>query len=150
MKQAEFFEKILSKPRYSPGYYRVSYYGGGFPSFLSNMTFIHRGKRLEQIIDFTNRIRQLFPNAKQLSTLNAPGPEVRESAGQYLQINAVNPVFDPRDRFINKRVSEKILSYWKSNELDQFYFSRPVSKTQDITVIFNITQPLTQGTVFSG
>ena len=65
-----------------PGYYRVSYYGNGFPSFLSNKTFIYRGEEYEMLGEFSSRIRELFPNAKVLTTLNPPSNEILESAGK--------------------------------------------------------------------
>lgn len=80
--QAELYDKIQSETRHTPAYYRVSYYGNGFPSFLSNKTFIYRGKEYEMLGDFSSRIRELFPNAKLLTTLNPPTQDILESAGQ--------------------------------------------------------------------
>lgn len=34
------------------------------------------------LADFSSRIKELFPNAKELTTLNPAGPEILESAGQ--------------------------------------------------------------------
>lgn len=76
------YDKIRTETRHAPGYYRVSYYGNGFPSFLSNKTFIYRGKEYEMLGEFSSRIRELFPHAKVLTTLNAPSQEILESAGK--------------------------------------------------------------------
>lgn len=51
-----------------------------------------------------------------------------------LQVNSVNPVFEPHSRFIGRVVSEQILRYWRSNEVDKFSFSRPLMHTNNITV----------------
>ncbi|KAF6017550.1 mbc [Bugula neritina] len=134
-KQADQYNKIQSETRHPPNYYRVSYYGNGFPAFLSNKTFIYRGKEYEMLGEFSSRIREVFPNAKVLSTLNPPNHEILESAGKFLQINAVNPVFKPQPQFVGKTVSEQILKYWKSNEVDMFTYSRPLNpkKTGEIS-----------------
>lgn len=87
-KQADFYTKILTETRHPPGYYRVSYYGNGFPSFLSNKTFVYRGKEYEMLADFSMRIKEQFPNAKELTTLNPAGQEILESAGQCILIYA--------------------------------------------------------------
>ncbi|XP_067937845.1 dedicator of cytokinesis protein 1-like [Watersipora subatra] len=131
-KQAEFYNKIQNETRHPPAYYRVSYYGNGFPSFLSNKTFVHRGREFEMLADFSVRVREPYPDAKVLTTLNNPNHEILESAGQFLQMNAVNPVFEPLQQFVGKNVSEQILKYWKFNEVDRFTYSRPLKKTDDI------------------
>ena len=49
-------------------------------------------------------------------------------------MNAVDPLFEPQAQFVGKTVSEQILKYWKANEVDRFTYSRPLKKTDDITV----------------
>lgn len=49
-------------------------------------------------------------------------------------MNAVDPVYEPQRHFIGKNVSERILKYWKSNEIEKFTYSRPLAHTDQITV----------------
>jgi len=35
-KMSQFYDNIMKQVRPKPGYYRVGYYGKGFPSFLQN------------------------------------------------------------------------------------------------------------------
>ena len=51
-----------------------------------------------------------------------------------LQMNAVDPVYEPQRHFIGKNVSEQILKYWKHNEVEKFTFSRPLAHTAEIKV----------------
>ena len=81
-RNADLLDRILSQHRSEAEYFRVSFYGLDFASFLQNSTFIFRGLEFEKISDFTLRIRQEFPNA-QLLTKNIPSDEsITESYSQ--------------------------------------------------------------------
>eukprot|EP00105_Crassostrea_gigas_P042991 XP_019927139.1 PREDICTED: dedicator of cytokinesis protein 1 isoform X1 [Crassostrea gigas] len=128
-RQAELFACIIRELRPDPEYFRVGYYGRGFPSFLQNKVFIYRGKEYERLTDFNSRMQTLFPNAELLKSLSPPSSEVKESDKQYLQINAVTPVLELQDRFLNKCVNEKILKYYSVNEVQKFTFSRRIDES---------------------
>ncbi|XP_052772351.1 dedicator of cytokinesis protein 1-like isoform X4 [Mya arenaria] len=127
-KQASLFENIMREMRPDPEYFRVGYYGMGFPSFLQNKVLIYRGKEYERLQDFSGRMQTLFPNAELMKTLNAPSEELKESHKQYLQVNAVTPVMELNPKFDKADISEKILKYYQVNVVRMFTFSRRIDE----------------------
>lgn len=131
---ASLYEAMLRTQRSHPGYFRVIYHGKGFPELLTRATYgyIYRGNEYEQLSDFKDRLLDEWPNAEVLPKLDPPGPEITESDGQYLQINAVEPVMcDKMKRLSGKPVSEQILQYYKYNNVEKFEFSRPVYRHEE-------------------
>lgn len=125
-RMSEFYEKIIKQIRPEPEYFRVAYYGRGFPAFLQNKVFIYRGKEYERLSDFSNRTLNQLPNAELMSKLTPPGEEILESPHQYVQINKVDPVMDDkRQRLSGKLINEQILKYYRVNDVQIFRFSRP-------------------------
>ncbi|XP_012940011.1 dedicator of cytokinesis protein 1 isoform X2 [Aplysia californica] len=123
-RQAELYDCILKQVRPEPEYFRVGYFGQGFPSFLQNKVFIYRGKEYERLADFNTRMQTLFPHAELMRTLDPPSDEVLNSRRQFLQINAVTPVMELKERFLNRNINEQILKYYRVNGVEQFTFSR--------------------------
>ncbi len=114
--------------RPEPEYFRVAFYGRGFPAFLQNKTFVYRGKSYEKLGDFQNRMLDQFPNAELMKTMKAPSEEDKEAPVQLLQVNKVDPVMDERPMFRNKTIAPQIVSYYKVNEVNRFFYSRPYHK----------------------
>lgn len=81
-RMALFYEDIMKKVRAEPEYFRVAYYGRGFPPFLQNKVFICRGKEYERLADFCSRTLNEFPHAELMSKLTPPGDEILKSDGQ--------------------------------------------------------------------
>ncbi|KAK3597762.1 hypothetical protein CHS0354_006119 [Potamilus streckersoni] len=136
-RQAELYRCIIHDMRPDPEYFRVGYFGLGFPSFLQNKVFIYRGKEYERLQDFNARMQSLFPNAELMKTLAHPSKDIQESQKQYLQINAVTPVMEMQPRFLNKQISEKILKYYNFNEVQLFTYSRPIDEGKgDLTTMW--------------
>lgn len=79
---AVFYDDIMKKARAEPEYFRVGYFGKGFPKFLSNKVFIYRGKEYERLADFNARILNEFPKAELLNKLTQPGEEIVGSSKQ--------------------------------------------------------------------
>ncbi|XP_076471351.1 dedicator of cytokinesis protein 1-like isoform X3 [Babylonia areolata] len=123
-RQADLYDCILKMMRPEPEYFRVGYFGQGFPSFLQNKVFIYRGKAYERLADFNGRMQILFPNAELMRTLDHPTEDLLSSHEQYLQINAVSPVMRLKPHFEDKSISEQILKYYRVNEVDMFTYSR--------------------------
>ncbi|CAH2059705.1 unnamed protein product, partial [Iphiclides podalirius] len=130
---ARLYEAMLRTPRSPPGYFRVRYLGAGFPEHLRvPHGFVYRGNEYEQLQDFKERLLDEWPDAEVLNKLDPPGEEITESEGQYLQINAVEPVMgDKLKRLSGKPVAEQILQYYKYNDVDKFVFSRPFHKPEE-------------------
>ncbi|XP_076317091.1 dedicator of cytokinesis protein myoblast city isoform X3 [Tachypleus tridentatus] len=125
---ATFYDNIMKQVRPEPEYFRVAYFGRGFPAFLQNKVFVYRGKEYERLSDFSNRLLNQFPNAQIMNKLDSPGEEISESTLQYLQINKIDPVMHEQDRFHGKLVHDQILKYYKVNEVQKFTYSRPVRR----------------------
>ena len=128
---AGFYQKIMSEIRPTPEYFRVSFYGRGFPAIRQNKTFVYRGKGFERLPEFQARILDQFPNAKLMTSLQPPTDEEKNQPIQLLQINHVTPIMEDHERFRGRcEVHQKILSHYKVNEVNKFFFSRPYSKSK--------------------
>lgn len=126
---AVFYDEIMKQLRPESEYFRVGYYGRGYPSFLQNKVFVYRGKGYEKLADFTGKIMNAFPKAERISTLDEPGEDVKGSDKQYIQVNKVIPVMDEKtQRFSGKPVSQQIVNYYKTNHIKRFQFSRPFTR----------------------
>ena len=127
-RMAVFYDNIIKQARPEPEYFRVAYYGRGFPAFLQNKTFVYRGKEYERLSEFSGRLLNQFPNAQLMTKLDPPGEEIMDSNEQFLQINKVDPIMQEMDKFRGKSVHEQILRYYKVNEIKKFTYSRPLRK----------------------
>ncbi|XP_075145511.1 dedicator of cytokinesis protein myoblast city isoform X3 [Haematobia irritans] len=125
-KMALFFEKILKEMRHTSEYFRVCFYGKGFPRFLQNKMYIFRGKEYERLSDFSTRILVQHPQAELMHTLETPGNDITQGEGQYIQINKVEPIMDEAfAKFNDKIISNEIIKYFANNNVQKFKFSRP-------------------------
>ncbi|KAM8886809.1 dedicator of cytokinesis protein 5 isoform 2-T2 [Spinachia spinachia] len=127
-KQAQFYQNIMHVMRPQPEYFAVGYYGLGFPSFLRNKMFIYRGKEYEWLEDFSLKLLSQFPNAVRMTSTAPAGDDISNSSGQYIQCFTVRPVLTVPLQFKDKGVPEQILNYYRTNEVDQFKYSRPFRK----------------------
>nr|XP_013809071.1 PREDICTED: dedicator of cytokinesis protein 2 [Apteryx mantelli mantelli] len=128
IQQAKFYENIMKILRPKPDYFAVGYYGQGFPTFLRNKVFIYRGKEYERREDFQAQLMSQFPSVEEMTTTSAPGEDVKNSPGQYIQCFTVQPVLEEQPRFKNKAVPDQIINFYKSNNVQRFHYSRPVRK----------------------
>ncbi|XP_004537877.1 dedicator of cytokinesis protein 1 isoform X3 [Ceratitis capitata] len=125
VKMSQFFEKILKEFRHTSEYFRVCFYGLGFPRFLQNEAFIFRGENYERLSDFCSRILAQHPQAELMQTLEVPGEDITQADGQFIQVNKVEPVMNENfTKFDGKMVSSEIVKYFTSNNVQQFQFSR--------------------------
>uniref|UniRef100_A0A8C8G930 Dedicator of cytokinesis 2 n=1 Tax=Oncorhynchus tshawytscha TaxID=74940 RepID=A0A8C8G930_ONCTS len=128
LQQARFYENIMTILRPKPDYFAVGYYGQGYPPFLRNKVFIHRGKEYERRDDFQNQLMSQFPSAVRLNITTMPGDDVRLSPLQYIQCFTVQPVLEIPSRLKSKPVPDQIINFYKSNYVQRFHYSRPVRK----------------------
>jgi hypothetical protein len=134
LQMSEFYKKILTEMRHDSEYFRISFYGLGFPELLRNKTFIYRGKEYEQLSSFSSRILNQHPRAEILQTLEKPTPEIINGEGQYIQINKVEPIANEKNRKLQdisqtRNIPQSIVKYYKTNIVDEFKFSRPFRDT---------------------
>nr|CAD7428798.1 unnamed protein product [Timema monikensis] len=122
-RMSQFYDSIMKQIRPEPEYFRVAFYGRGFPAYK---VFVYRGKEYERLSDFCSRTLNQLPNAELMSKLTPPGEDVTESQHQYVQINKVDPLMDERkQRLSGKPVNDQILRYHRVNDVQKFRFSRP-------------------------
>uniref|UniRef100_A0A3P8YM38 Dedicator of cytokinesis 2 n=1 Tax=Esox lucius TaxID=8010 RepID=A0A3P8YM38_ESOLU len=126
--QAKFYESIMKILRPKPDYFAVGYYGQGYPPFLRNKVFIHRGKEYERREDFQNQLMSQFPSAVRLNITTMPGDDIMLSPLQYIQCFTVQPVLEIPPRLKNKPVPDQIINFYKSNYVQRFHYSRPVRR----------------------
>ncbi|KAI4899910.1 hypothetical protein NFI96_019488, partial [Prochilodus magdalenae] len=141
--QAKFYENIMKILRPKPDYFAVGYYGCGFPQFLRNKVFIHRGKEYERREDFQSQLMSQFPSAVRLNTTTMPGDDIKNSPLQCIlnydstsicailhniQCFTVQPVLEIPPHLRNKPVPDQIINFYKSNYVQRFQYSRPVRK----------------------
>lgn len=77
-----FYENIMKKHRVEPVYYRISYYGRGFPFYLQNKIIIYKGKEFERRSDVIQNILVSFPDSIIKENLTKPGLEITDSPKQ--------------------------------------------------------------------
>lgn len=123
-KQATFYDNIMKQNRGEPCYFRVAYYGLGFPAFLQNTAYVYRGSNWERLSDFSANIQNLYPNAKLLNTLSAPDDTIKFSDKQYLQVNAVTPIMKLPPQLEKRKVHEQITKYYQVNQVQTFMYAR--------------------------
>uniref|UniRef100_A0A8C2GEJ1 Dedicator of cytokinesis 2 n=1 Tax=Cyprinus carpio TaxID=7962 RepID=A0A8C2GEJ1_CYPCA len=126
--QAKFYESIMKILRPKPDYFAVGYYGSGFPQFLRNKVFIHRGKEYERREDFQSQLMSQFPSAVRLNITTMPGDDIKNSNMQYIQCFTVQPVLEIPPRLKNKPVPDQIINFYKSNYVQRFQYSRPIRR----------------------
>eukprot|EP00003_Mantamonas_plastica_P030978 TRINITY_DN7864_c0_g1_i4.p1 TRINITY_DN7864_c0_g1~~TRINITY_DN7864_c0_g1_i4.p1 ORF type:complete len:246 (-),score=76.30 TRINITY_DN7864_c0_g1_i4:973-1710(-) len=128
--------KIIEEDRFYAEYFRVGYYGSGFPESYNGKEFIYRGFELERVSEFVARIQAKFPQAQMIKNNKPPEKDIIESTGQHIQIVNVHPATfeerDGKDPVVNERQPERIRQFHKNNGIKLFSFSRPIkmSKTK--------------------
>lgn len=130
---SQFYSNMIDlSKRVNPEYFRVTFYGIGFPPCIRNETMVYRGKPYQKLGDFQAQILSKYPDAKLLQTLSKPDESIlMQPNARYLQINACSPVVDIKSKFACDDISSidnSILIYHKYNECDKFEFSRRISK----------------------
>lgn len=122
--EAKFFQNVLTQLRPEPEYFRVGFYGLGFPLFVRNKQFIYRGMEYERIGAFTQRLQTEFPQAQILSKNSPPEASVLQSPEQFIQISNVRPVPEmPPTHCAMVPIPDKIARFY--NDVTKFIHDRP-------------------------
>uniref|UniRef100_A0A0A9Z7E6 Dedicator of cytokinesis protein 1 n=1 Tax=Lygus hesperus TaxID=30085 RepID=A0A0A9Z7E6_LYGHE len=126
---AEYYDKILTKARPEPEYFRVGYYGRGFPPFMQNKVFIYRGKEYEWLAEFVTRTLNQLPKAELINTATPPGEDITKSDKQYIQVFKVEPIMsEEKRRALGHSANSQVLKYHRTNHVQKFRYSRPFRK----------------------
>uniref|UniRef100_A0A182W3H0 DOCKER domain-containing protein n=1 Tax=Anopheles minimus TaxID=112268 RepID=A0A182W3H0_9DIPT len=130
VQEAKFFQNILTQLRPEPEYFRVGYYGTGFPSFVRNKQFIYRGLEYERMGAFIQRLQTEFPTALILDKKQyPPDSSILNSPEQRFHAVNVRPIADPYHlKSAKVTVPEKISKYYEVNDVTRFQYDRPVHK----------------------
>lgn len=133
-RQADMCDKIAQQERFFSAYFRVTYFGRGFPQQYQNVTYVYRGNALESIMDFSGRITRKFPGAQVI----APGkekPEYAEETDLRLQISKVTPAFEEELEGHAHSFPEDMPPFSTAFETNNgrriFYYSRPFRKRKE-------------------
>lgn len=81
-RMSNFYDNVLNKLRTEPKYFRIAYYGRGFPFYLQNKVFIYRGDEFENLNGISKCILTQFPKAVIMQQELSPGSEITESFSQ--------------------------------------------------------------------
>ncbi|KAI9254841.1 hypothetical protein BY458DRAFT_442545 [Sporodiniella umbellata] len=138
-REAELFENMAKKERCFTEYFRVGFYGRGFPPGCRNQQYIYRGLEWEKMPSFVERMQNRHPNAQLLpsklsnvAVLHEDDLKALEVSldGQYLQITPVVPLPDSslNSCLTNTLAPESVKKYYLSNAVSKFSFSHPIIK----------------------
>lgn len=64
--EATLYAKITDSHRLYPEFFRVAFYGRGFPATMQATEFIYTGQPLQKPLDFAAKLKEIFPQAIQL------------------------------------------------------------------------------------
>lgn len=141
---SKFFANIISNGNTSsscrahPEYFRVTFYGQGFPECIRGSTMVYRGKPFEKLSDFQAILLSKYSDSKLLLTLAKPTDEILNNPeSKYLQINACSPIVDLKSKFGSRnidKIPDQIVDYYKRNECDKFEYSRRINRN-DATIM---------------
>ena len=123
--QAMYFGGVVADLRPAREYFRVGFYGHGFPYFLRNKVFVYRGEEYEKLTSFQDRIQEDHENVELMKTNQLPGEEVTSSNNRYLQICTVKPCGVIMELLESADVNERIRDYYRVNNVTRFEYSRP-------------------------
>jgi hypothetical protein len=126
----EYYMAISEQERYFSEYFRVGYYGMGFPASIRNKQFIYRGLEWEKIGAFCEKIQSRHPDSILLKSNALPKDEILRSDGRYLQITAVQAEPDRNLPIFVKGtiVPDYVRIYHEYNNINVFSVSRPFRK----------------------
>lgn len=135
LEQSKFYQKIAGPERFFCEYFRVGYYGRGFPKPIRNKEFIYRGFELERLTDFTQRIQFKYPLSKLLTYTEQPPDDIINSDDQYLQIFSVKPstVEEATGKPVNRSKGDmpaSIQKFYSYNDINVFLYSKPFRKNK--------------------
>lgn len=142
-RQASFVENIVKKERCFTEYFRVGFYGRGFPASNRNRQYIYRGLEWEKMPSFIERMQNRHPNAELLPSKIANSISITDDQlkelnstldGQYLQITSVTPIpnTDEIPCLSNPNAPDSIKKYYSFNNVSKFSFCRPVTKEASV------------------
>jgi hypothetical protein len=134
-KEGELYTSIMTKKRFNAAYFYVRYYGQGFKAIGLEGEYIHRGKELENHVEFANKLSANYPGSK--VHFKQPSDELDNDPGMHLYVYTVVPsddkelanVFEHRDYSI----SPKIRRYASMNNIKYVTVTRRYRESNEET-----------------
>jgi dedicator of cytokinesis protein 3 len=83
---ASIYETIAKSEKLVPKYFKVIFKGLGFPASVRDKEYVFEGSPNERTASFTDRIQEMYPAARIVTTENIDDVE-----GQFLVISALSP-----------------------------------------------------------
>ncbi|EGF98551.1 uncharacterized protein MELLADRAFT_40818 [Melampsora larici-populina 98AG31] len=129
--QSSLYQKIVKSERYFSEYFRVAFYGLGFPPSVQNRQFVYRGYEFEKYAEFCDRMNNKHPNAQIIRANVVSSDELQYAEGQYLHITKVQAEPDRNSIiFTNLEVPNAVRQYYENNATNTFSYTRPFSKEE--------------------
>ena len=138
--QSHFFRLIATSERFPPAYFRVCFYGAGFPLSLQDKEFIYRGYECERITSFIGRMEKAFPKALILHDQEELGDAMaaEKKKQMFLVIHTVYAstlsAVANEEPTLQSNVPSYIAFHQAHSSVNVFFYSRPFrkrSKTQE-------------------
>ncbi|ELU05722.1 hypothetical protein CAPTEDRAFT_97079 [Capitella teleta] len=123
--QSQYYVNILNETRPNPEYFKVGFFGQGFPPFLRNKEFVYRGRPLEKISSFQKRLLEEFDQSKCVSGAAPVDDALRQHPGQFLQLCPLRPVPSLDPAMSTPDVPNAVRNFYLVNEVDTFQSDRP-------------------------
>ena len=127
--QGSLYASIAKGERQFGDYFRVAFFGAGWPVSVSGKQFVYRAAPLEKLGQFREKLQNKHPGAQVLASSAIPDDDVRFAEAQYLQITPCVPEPDrTADVFTKAEVPSEVRRYYELNDTQTFSFTRPVNK----------------------
>jgi hypothetical protein len=140
---ATIYETIAKSDKLVPKYFKVAFKGLGFPASVRDKEFVFEGSPAERTSSFTDRMQEMYPSARIVTSENIDDVE-----GQFLVISALSP---PRDLshhvFQRARVPQVIRDYLVSAHPQSFSVSSkrhttgPVTEHYSEKIVYTTAEP---------
>lgn len=130
-KIANLYKILATSDNLSSPYFKIEYFGAGFPPSVSGKVQIFEGRPFERIKSFQNRILELHPGARIIPDHWEALKLLQSSqSGKYLHISTVEPVTEISQTSINAALDER--KYAKNKELRWFSSIRKLGHAKSI------------------
>ena len=87
--------------------------------------FVYRGDEFEKLPSFQQRLQSEFPGATVLSSNQQVSENIKHGDTQCIQICNVKPCPDLQALFQGQTAPDKVVNFYKVNDVDCFQFDRP-------------------------
>lgn len=156
-RQAALLDKIVNRDRFPSSYFRVGFYGKGWPIMVRGKQYVYRGAEYEKIATFCERMLNKYAGSSLIKGNSPVTDDIINGDGLYMQIVSVKPVPSTTNIYdlINRspgaqpkkgidfvgydvlKMASKteddslpvyVKSYYETNDVNVFVFDRPYKR----------------------